>query len=127
LLLIPAPRKVKKDESESSSHLVASASRLLETTCFETNEDLTRKVANIEKNRMQTTQPLMFQVSFSITYESSDVLEKDVVATQTEDYSGSKLHYKETSKSKCPRCWSLAQKRNCLKILAVQSAKKLEA
>jgi hypothetical protein len=55
--LVPAPRKVKKDESESSPHLVASASRLLETTCFESNEDLTRKVVNIEKIECK---PLMF-------------------------------------------------------------------
>jgi hypothetical protein len=42
-------QKLKKDESESSLHLVASTSILLETTCSESNEDLTSKVANIEK------------------------------------------------------------------------------
>jgi hypothetical protein len=41
--------KLKKDESESSPHLVASTSRLLETTCSESNEDPTSNVTNIEK------------------------------------------------------------------------------
>jgi hypothetical protein len=46
--LVPAAKN-KKDESESSLHLVASTSRLLETTCSESNEDVTTKVASIEK------------------------------------------------------------------------------
>jgi hypothetical protein len=56
--LVPGPKTLKKDENESSPHLVVSTSRLLETTCSESDEDLTSKVASIEK--MQTTHVLVF-------------------------------------------------------------------
>jgi hypothetical protein len=105
-------------------------SRLLENTCSESNENLTSKLANIEKQKANHSCSSFRSQSLS---ESSDVLvsmcsEKDVVATQT-DYSG--------SKSKWPSCWSLATKTNFLrkttgflskmKNLAVQPARKLEA
>jgi hypothetical protein len=69
-------------------------SRLLETSCSESNEDLTSKVANIEKQKANHSCSSFHSQSLS---ESSDILvslcsEKDVVATQT-DYSGSELHY----------------------------------
>jgi hypothetical protein len=100
--LVPAPKKkkkkkkkkLKKDGSESLPHLVAST-RLLETTCSELNEDLTSKVANTEKQNANHSCYSFHSQSLSA---SSDVLEKDVVATQTLGYSGSKLH-QETSKS----------------------------
>jgi hypothetical protein len=53
--LVPAPKELNKDESESSPHLFASISTLLETTCSESNEDLTTKVANIEKQNANHT------------------------------------------------------------------------
>jgi hypothetical protein len=98
--------------------LVASKSILLESTCFESNKDLTSKVAKIEKKT--ETKPLSFH-SQSLT-ESSDVLvslrsEKDDVATQTLGFSGSKLHYQETSKSMWPSYWSLAPPPHKMNIL----------
>jgi ribosomal protein RSM22 (predicted rRNA methylase) len=84
----------------------------LESTCSESNEDLTSKVANIEKQNANYSCSSFHSQSLS---ERSNILmslcsEKDVVATQTLDYSGSKLHYQETSKSKWPNCWSLVRK-----------------
>jgi hypothetical protein len=83
----------------------------LETTCSESDEDLTSKVAIIEKQNANHSCSSFHSQSFS---ESSDVLvslysEKDVVATQTLDYSDSKLHC-QAGKSKWLTCWSLAQK-----------------
>jgi hypothetical protein len=104
--LVPAPKKLKKDESESSSHLVARTSRLLQTTCSESNEDLTSKVANFEKHDSDHSCSGFHSQSLS---ESNDVLvslcsEKDVVCTQTLDYSGSKLHYQQIKlKEQCSR------------------------
>jgi hypothetical protein len=91
---------------ESSPHLVASTSRLLETTCSESNEDLTSNVANIGKQNTNHSSSSFHSQSLS---ESSDILvslssEKDVVSTQTLDYSGSKLHYQEIKlKEQCSR------------------------
>jgi hypothetical protein len=49
LLFGTCSKKLKRDESVSSPYLVASTSRRLETTSSESNEDLTSKVPNIEK------------------------------------------------------------------------------